>query len=92
MSIPVKPLKVETLISEELEGLDEIVYVDTANDSSVSLNMTAVAVLDLCDGKRSPEDIAAVICDVSEAEKPQVMEDVRGILEQFTELGLIYSD
>jgi len=92
MPLPEQPVKVSGLEYAELEGLDETICLDTEDGSSFSLNATAIAVLDLCDGKRSHEDIAAIISDSSGAGKSQVLRDIRAILEQFAELGLIYSD
>ena len=92
MPLPEKPLKVQGLEYAELEGLDETICLDTEDGSSFSLNTTAVALLDLCDGRRSHEEIAAIISDSSDAEKSQVLKDIQAILEQFTELGLVYSD
>ena len=92
MPLPEQPLKVSGLEYAELEGLDETICLDTEDGSSFSLNTTAVAMLDLCDGRRSYEEIAAIISDSSGAEKSQVLQDILIILEQFAELGLIYSE
>ncbi|PJC70499.1 MAG: hypothetical protein CO017_05085, partial [Zetaproteobacteria bacterium CG_4_8_14_3_um_filter_59_5] len=61
MPLPEHPEKIANLSSEELEGLDEVIYVRPDTGASFSLNLTAAAVLDLCDGKRSRTDIAGII-------------------------------
>ncbi len=91
MPLPERPLKIPGLEYAELEGLDETICLDPEDGSSFSLNTTAVTILDLCDGKRSLEDIADIICDSVGVEKSQPLKDIRTILEQFAELGLIYS-
>jgi len=87
-----KPLKVEGLASEELEGLDEIIYVDPENGASFSMNPTAAAILDLCNGQRSIDDLAAILHDTVHADMKQARTDVEAILTEFAEHGLIYVD
>jgi len=88
----VKPLKIEGLVSEELEGLDEIIYVNAESGSSFSLNPTAAAVLDLCNGQRSHDDLATVLHDTMHVGMRQAMADVEAILAEFAGNGLIYVD
>jgi len=92
MTLPAKPLKVERLESEELEGLDEIIYVDPENGASFSLNPTAAAILDLCNGQRSLDDLAAILHDTVHAGMQQARSDVEAILTEFSEHGLICID
>ena len=86
----VKPLKIEGLQSEELEGLDEIIYVDPESGASFSLNPTAAAILDLCNGQRSHGDLAAILHDAVHVGLSQARTDVKAILAEFAENGLIY--
>jgi len=92
MPLPANPLKIERLESEELEGMDEIIYVDSENGASFSLNMTAAAILDLCNGQRSLDDLAVILHDTVHADMQQARTDVEAILTEFSEHGLIYVD
>ncbi len=87
-----KPVRIEGLVSEELEGLDEIIYVDAESGASFSLNPTAAAILDLCNGQRSRDDLAAVLHDTVHVGMQQAKADVEAILAEFAENGLIYVD
>jgi len=90
--IMLKPLKIEGLISEELEGLNEIIYVNPESGSSFSLNLTAAAILDLCNGQRSHDDLAGVLHDTLHVGRQQAGADVEAILAEFAENGLIHAD
>lgn len=92
MGIPDKPLKVETLESEELEGMDEVIYVDREDGNSFSLNLTAAAILELCDGSRGREEIIEMVRTQCHEEQGRVAQDIETILEEFAEYGIIYSD
>jgi len=96
MSLPEFPEKISSLSSEELEGLDEVIYVRPEDGASFSLNMTAAAVLDLCDGRRSRDEIARLLGDALPPEiapkKAKIGADVDAILRTFVDQGLIYAD
>ncbi|MDX8388077.1 MAG: PqqD family protein [Ghiorsea sp.] len=89
MNIPEKPVKKESLIGEEMEEDNEVVYVDTDTESVFSLNNTASAILDLCDGVRTSKDIAAVVSDALAIDFDQAFKDTEAVLEEFTALGII---
>ncbi|RME87311.1 MAG: PqqD family protein [Zetaproteobacteria bacterium] len=89
MSIPKRPKKREGLIREELEGVDEVIYLDEDTASNFAMNLTASAVLELCDGARTPEEIAQIIAEATGASLDEVYQDVRMILEEFAAYGLI---
>jgi len=90
MPLPERPEKVEGLLSEELEGLDEIVFVRPEDGASFSLNPTAAAILDLCNGQRSHDDLVAILHDTVKADIEQAKLDMESILTEFVEYGLIY--
>lgn len=92
MEIPAKPLKVETLESEELEGMDEVIYVDREDGNSFSLNLTAAAILELCDGHRGKDEIVAMVREQCHEKQAHVAKDIEAILEEFAKYGIIYSD
>lgn len=92
MRLPEHPEKDANLSSEELEGLDEIIYVRPDSGASFALNLTAAAVLDLCNGQRTRIEIADIIADAAgggTADKARVASDVDSILQQFVDCGLI---
>lgn len=95
MPLPEYPQREPSLFGEELEGLDEVVYVRPVDGASFSLNLTAASILDLCDGKHSRESIARLLHDsLPTDDTPDlatVRADVDAILGNFIEQGLILS-
>jgi len=81
--------KADDLQSEELDGMDEVVYVRADGDIACSLNLTASAILDLCDGTHSVEDIVDMICESLHADREQVRKDAEAIMKEFVEYGLV---
>ena len=81
--------KADDLQSEELEGMDEVVYVRADGDIACSLNLTASAILDLCDGTRSVEDIVDIICETLHVKREQARRDAEAIIKEFVEYGLV---
>lgn len=91
-TIPEKPIRKEGIIGEELEGMDEVIFVDSETGSNFSVNLIAAAVLELCDGSHSTEDIADILCETLHAEKEQALKDTCNILTEFVAYGLIKAD
>lgn len=89
ITVPEKPLKKEGLISEELEGMDEVIFVDDETGSNFSLNTVAAAVLELCDGTHSCEDIARILSETLKADREVALKDTHHILIEFVAYGLI---
>jgi len=96
MSLPEFPEKVENVLGEELEGLNEVVYVRPEDGGSFSLNMTAASILELCDGQRSRDEIARLLADAlpekASPDQRTISADVDAILANFVDYGLIYAD
>ncbi len=90
MSLPEHPLKVDNLLCQELEGLDEVIYVQPEDGATFSLNPTAAAILDLCDGSRTPDDLAAILHETLGVDMETARTDVTAILTEFVDYGLIY--
>jgi Coenzyme PQQ synthesis protein D (PqqD) len=88
--IPERPCKKPELVGEELEGMDEVIYVDAETGSNFSLNIVAATILELCDGTRTDADIAAIILSNMDADPERVHNDTRAILEEFAAYGLIH--
>jgi len=89
VEVPERPRKKPELTGEELEGMNEVIYVDAESGSNYSLNIVAATILELCDGTRTSADIAAIILDNMEADAERVQADTRAILEEFAAYGLI---
>jgi len=87
-SVPEHPVKRPTLIGEELEGMDEVVYVDTESGINVSLNVIGATILELCDGEHSIENITDLVLENLSGEREQVSKDIRHILMEFAAYGL----
>jgi len=81
--------QVDGLQSEELDGMNEVVYVRADDGAACSLNLTASAILDLCDGTRSLEDIVDIICESLHVDREQARRDADAIMKEFVEHGLV---
>jgi len=95
MQLPEYPEKDASLCAEELEGLNEVIYVRPDDGATYSLNLTAASILEWCDGKRNSMDITRLLADaLPENERPEISRisaDVDAILIHFAEHGLIYA-
>lgn len=93
--LPDYPERLAGLYSEELEGLDEVIYVRPEDGGSFSLNLTAASVLEMCDGQHSRDEIARQLAGALPSGITPAMEqisaDVDAILSSFVEHGLIHA-
>jgi hypothetical protein len=89
VEVPERPRKKPELTGEELDGMNEVIYVDAETGSNYSLNLVAATILELCDGTRTSADIAAIILDNMQADAGRVQGDTQAILEEFAAYGLI---
>lgn len=87
-SIPEHPIKRPTLVGEELEGMDEVVYVDTETGTNVSLNVVGATILELCDGQHSISDITDLVLESLPGDREQVEKDIRHILMEYAAYDL----
>jgi hypothetical protein len=92
ISVPEYPLKRPTLVGEELEGMDEIVYVDTDNGTNVSLNLIGATILELCDGSHSENDIIDLVLESLSGDRKQVQKDIHHILMEYVAYGLFLQE
>jgi len=92
ISPPAQPIKRPTLVGEELEGMDEVVYVDTENGSNVSLNVLGATILELCDGEHTIDSITDLIIETLPSDRKQVKKDVHHMLIEFAAYGLFTQD
>ncbi|HXH64466.1 MAG TPA: PqqD family protein [Mariprofundaceae bacterium] len=89
IQVPERPRKKPELVGEEMEGMNEVIYVDTQTGSNYSLNIVAATILELCDGTHTGADIAAIILSNLDADPGRVRSDTLAILEEFAAYGLI---
>lgn len=84
-----KPRAVDGLIAAALPDGDTVASVP-ATGSALILNGVASAVLDLCDGQRSVEDIVTFLCDnLQGADRTSVAADVTALLDRLAAAGLV---
>lgn len=82
-----RPSATETFTSRDLE--EEFLFYDSSGDQVHVLNGTAREIFLLCDGKRSPEEIAESMVKLFEVEPEQALTDVNETLDRLIELGLL---
>ncbi len=68
---------------------DEVLVHDPANGKVHVLNATAGKILDLCDGTRSPGEIAGAVAAETGADSQTVSRDVERVLGEFATLDLL---
>jgi len=67
---------------------ENLVY-DPSSEAVHMLNATAMAIWVLCDGETDPEEMVEAICELSGLPRDIVIEDVRRIILQFDEAGIL---
>ncbi len=82
-----RPRRRADIIAREME--DEILLYDPQQNSTHLLNPTAAAIWELCDGTRTPEEMAEEIVRVLPADRPTILSDVKRIIREFSENGLL---
>jgi len=92
MALPEYPRSIEGLEFTELAGLDEVICMDPVSTSSLALNATARALLELCDGAHSITDICQIISEATGADPAHVRGDVTAILDRFVAYGFVSGD
>ena len=78
-----QPERRSDLIFREIEG--EFVVYSPSGDRSALLNPTAAMVLELCDGSRTPGEIAAKISESFSVPPEEVLRDVEAALAKLSE-------
>jgi len=83
-----RPLRKDSVLPREVDG-ESILY-DTDSGSVHVVNAAARRVWDLCDGAHTVAEMAAAIRDAFDVPAgASVDEDVRRIVAQFTEMGIL---
>jgi len=88
-TLPEYPIMLESLVFEDLQDSQEVMVTNNADGSSLSLNLIATTVLELCDGQHNVADMAQIICETLDADFDIVSKDVRAIIEEFAAFGLL---
>ena len=71
---------------------DEVVILDHAKGNVHRLNATASAIWNLCDGKNTAEEIAALLAAEFQLKLDQVLVDVRQTLADLEKLALLVNN
>ena len=71
------------------EVLDDLVAYVPATSQAVSLNVSARAVWELCDGARTLEDICSELSEVVAMSPSDLRSDVQSALDRLREPGLL---
>ncbi len=87
ISVPSMPKRIDKLVCEELEEQGAYVYIHEDDGTTITLNPTASAVFDMCDGKTTAEDMARILSDTLAVDFDTALRDVRAILEELSGFG-----
>ena len=84
------PKRREDLLKRDLE--DGCVLYDEKTTQVYTLNTTAALIWEYCDSKSSIEQIAEELANASNHNKEEMLEDVRKIVTDFHEKGLLCTE
>jgi hypothetical protein len=82
-----KPRHVDGVVASEV--LDELVAYSPASSQAVSLNASARAIWELCDGSRTVDDICDELSELAGMPPEGLRRDVQVAVDQMCELGLL---
>jgi len=85
--VPNQPKRIDKLVCEELEEQNQYVYINEDDGTTMTLNATASAIFDMCDGTQTAEDMAAVISDTLAVAQADALRDVRDIFAELAGFG-----
>lgn len=69
--------------------LDELVLYDTHRDVAASLNLSAKAIWEYCDGEHSLEEISEHLSEALGCSAQDLLPDIKNTITQFRKLGLL---
>jgi len=85
-----KPKRAAAVVVTDLPE-DEVVVATPDQREALVLNATGAAVLELCDGSRSVDDIVDFICStLGGADESRVRADVEPLLRRLRAAGIVY--
>lgn len=87
--VPSMPKKIDGLVCEEIEGENTYFYIHEKKGTTVTLNATASAIFDMCDGQTTVESMAKVISETLDVSFDEACRDTRMVLEELTGFGFI---
>jgi len=85
--VPDMPRRIDKLVCEELEEQGAYVYIHEDSGATVTLNPTASAVFDMCDGHTTAEDMAKMISETLDVAYDDTLRDVKEILAELSGFG-----
>jgi PqqD family protein of HPr-rel-A system len=85
-----RPRRAPDIVTSEV--LDELVAYAPASSQAVSLNASARAIWELCDGTRTVDEICAELSEEAGVTAEALRGDVTDALARFRELGLVVGD
>jgi hypothetical protein len=68
---------------------DDVVVIKDDGLATHVLNKTAAIIWELCDGKRSIDEIAAVLCERFDVSPEEARADTKETIENLTKVGII---
>ena len=81
MTLPERPQQRPDLVFRQID--DDFVVYDPVSDHTLLLNASSAAVLELCDGTRTVDDMANEVAAAFQVEPSAVHAEVVSSLEQF---------
>ncbi len=90
VTVPDYPIRRENIIAEELEGMDEVIFIDPETGDNYAMNNMAAVILELCDGKHSAEDMSRIIQETLAGDFERIHKDVQAMLAEFSAFNLIH--
>lgn len=82
-----KPKRKDSLVLEEMD--DDIMLADFTGSQIHTLNPTAAAIWEMCDGEHTLEQIAGELADHYGIGVEAVLQDVEKVVGDFSEKGLL---
>ena len=83
-ALPLRRRELRLDVSDDAQRL-----IDPRRNSTYTLNPTALALWELCDGSTQPHEMVEAIYELFTVDRAQAAADVERTLHQFTEAGLI---
>jgi len=87
--VPEYPKKIGGLVCEEIEGENTYFYIHEENGTTITLNIIASAIFDMCDGTLTAKDMAKEISQTLDVSYEDALRDVNDILQELTGFGFI---
>lgn len=83
-----RPRRRDDVLLKDLGNQEKILY-DPRNGKVHSLNVTAMEIWNLCDGRRGIEEIAERIISKFDVSRDQALSDIKKTVEKFKDQNLL---